>query len=107
CLDGSKHVAVVQIAVLSQDAFVAGLIDVESKDLAPEPVLHNYAACGCRSRSPIRQIICVSDARPESNQANHTKQYREDGHDNLNSEHTLLFHTQLFCVTAGFPRRVL
>jgi hypothetical protein len=68
--------------------------------------LHDHTTCGCRSRSPIRQIICVSDAGRESIEANHTKQYGGDGRDNFNYEHTLPFHTQLFCVIAGFPRRV-
>src|SRR5436190_13680924 len=63
-LDGSQHVTVVQVAVLAQDAFVAGLIGVESKDLASKPVLHNHATR--RSRSGFRlKIICLRDAQSQ------------------------------------------
>src|SRR2546428_5286521 len=77
CLHGSQHVAVVQVAVLTQDAFVAGLIDVEPKDLAPKLVLHNHAAC--RSRGGIRlKIICPGDARAHASKAEQTEHYGRD-----------------------------
>src|SRR5206468_6196527 len=82
CLDGSQHVAVVQVAVLTQDTFVAGLIDIESKHLAAKPVLHNHAAC--RSRGGIRpKIIRLGD---QASKAEQTERYGRDQRENLNGE---------------------
>src|SRR5438874_13142105 len=67
-LDGSQHVAVIQIAVLAQDAFVAGLIDVEAKDLPSKPVLHNYATRRSRGRI-LPRIFRLGDARSQTSKA--------------------------------------
>src|SRR5439155_6630235 len=91
CLDGSQHIAVIQVAVLAQDAFVAGLIDIESKDLAPKLVLHNHAAC--RSRRGIRlKITCLGGAKAQASKAEHTEHYGRDQRENLNGEQMIRFH---------------
>ena len=91
CLNGSQYVAVVQVAVLAQDAFIAGLIDIESKDLAPKLVLHNHAAC--RSRGGIRlKITCLGDAWAQASKAEHTGHYGRDQRENLNGEQMIRFH---------------
>ena len=91
CLDGSQHIAVVQVAVLAQDAFVAGLIDIEPKDLAPKLVLHNHAAC--RSRGGIRlKITCLGDAWAHASKAEQTEHYGRDQRENLNGKQMIRFH---------------
>jgi hypothetical protein len=91
CLDGSQHVAVVQVAVLTQNTYVAFLIDIEPKDLAPKPVLHNHASR--RSGGGIRpKIICLDDARSQASKTKQTEHYGRDQHDNLNGEHMIHFH---------------
>src|SRR5207249_9268075 len=89
--DGSQHAAVIQIAVLTQDAFVAGLINVEAKDLPSKPVLHNHATR--RSRGRIwPKIICLRDARSQTSKAKQTKHDGRHQRDNLNGEHMIHFH---------------
>src|SRR5438552_1516837 len=91
CLDGSQHIAVVQVAVLAQDAFVAGLIDIEPKDLAPKLVLHDHAACP--SCGGIRlKIICLGDAWAQASKAEQTEHYARDQRENLNGKQMIRFH---------------
>src|SRR5438876_6704616 len=91
CLDGSQHVAVVQVAILTQDTFVAGLIDIEPKYLASKHVLHNHAAC--RSRGGIRpKIVCLGDARSQASKAKQTKHDSRDQCENLNGKRMIHFH---------------
>src|SRR5439155_7605550 len=90
-LDGSQHVAVIQIAVLAQDAFVTGLIDVEPKDLASKPVLHNHTTRW--SRGGIRQkIICLDYAWAQASKAEQTEHHGRDQPKNLNGGKMIHFH---------------
>src|SRR5437870_11460156 len=91
CLDGSQHIAVVQVAALAHDAFVAGLIDIEPKDLAPKLVLHDHAACP--SCGGIRlKITCLGDAWAHASKAEQTEHYGRDQRENLNGKQMIRFH---------------
>ena len=90
-LDGSQHVAVVQVAVLAQDAFVTGLIDIEPKDLASKPVLHNHATRRSRGRILLK-IICLGDAWTHASRVEQTEHYGGGQCEHLSSEEMIHFH---------------
>src|SRR5215217_5043337 len=84
-LDCSQHVAIIQGLIFRQHAFIAGLIDVESKYLAAKPVLHNHA-CSRSSRGIRPKIICLNDPRTQTSKAEQADCCSRDQREDLNRE---------------------
>jgi hypothetical protein len=92
-LDGSQYAAVIQIAILAQDAFVTGLIDIEAQNLASKPVLHNHTTR--RSSGWIGpKIICLGNARSQTSKAKQTERYGGGQCEHLSREWVIHFHTR-------------